>query len=98
VLDGVRVVRVGLLEDSLEVVCRRPRVALDAASGGHNSLDARAVCLLAVVVIAAACCGSDRLRALLPPLLAALDILHGALDGNVGWHRLAVVGDHFLVT
>jgi hypothetical protein len=30
------------------------------------------------------------------PLLATLGVLLGILDGDVGWHRLAAAGDHFL--
>jgi hypothetical protein len=33
----------------------------------------------------------------LSPLLASLDVLHGALDGDVGRRRLATIGDHFPV-
>jgi hypothetical protein len=36
VLDGVCMVRTGLLEEFLEVVCRRPRLALVAACCGHD--------------------------------------------------------------
>jgi hypothetical protein len=43
-----------------------------------------AILLLAVIVIIMTGCGSDTLRMSLPPLLATLDILQGALVGDAG--------------
>jgi hypothetical protein len=54
-----------------------------------------AILLLAVIVIIMTGCGSDTLRMSLPPLLATLDILQGALVGDVGQRWLATAGDRF---
>jgi hypothetical protein len=82
-LDGVHVVGAGLLEESLEVVSQRLRLVFDAAS---NSRD---------VLHVGVSCDSGPLRTPLSPLLAALDILHVALDDNAGWCHLAAAGDRF---
>jgi hypothetical protein len=81
VLDVVCMVGTVLLEESLEVVCRWPHVALDATSDGHDALLVGTVRLLAVVIIIMAGGGSSPLRTPLLPLLDVLGILHGALDG-----------------
>jgi hypothetical protein len=64
--DGVHVVGAGLLEESLDVVCWRLRMALDAAPSGHNVLHVRAVRLLAIIIIIMAGHDSGLLR--MPPL------------------------------
>jgi hypothetical protein len=87
----------GLLEESLKVVCWRLRMVLDTTPGYHNVLLVRVICFLVVtVVVASRDC--NQLRALILPLLAALGILLGALDGNVGWRRSAAAGDYFPIT
>jgi hypothetical protein len=84
VLDGVRVVGEGLLEELLKVVCRRSCLALANACGSHDAPHAGAACYL---IVAAFVVGRDYypLRTLLAPLLAAL----GILDDDVRWHLLA---------
>jgi hypothetical protein len=93
VLDRVRVVGAGLLEESLEVVYWRSRLALDAAFNGFNALHVGVVHLLVVIIVEDGC-GYDPLRAPLPPLLAAFDILLGTLDGDDARHHLAVAGGY----
>jgi hypothetical protein len=95
VLDGVHVVAVGLLENSLEVVCQWARGALDVTSSGRNVLHVGAVHLLVVVIVIPADGSSGLLRTPLLTLLAAFDIRHGALDGNVGWRRPTTIRDRF---
>jgi hypothetical protein len=68
------------LEESLEVVCRWLCLTLDAAYGDRDVLHVRVV-LLFVIIIVIASCGCDLVRMLLPPLLSALDVLLGSLDG-----------------
>jgi hypothetical protein len=58
---------------------------------GGDALHVRTIRIFVIVVKVS--CGCDPLRAPLPPLLATLDVLLGALDGDVGWCRLAVAGD-----
>jgi hypothetical protein len=48
VLDGVHVVRAGLLEESLEVVCRWSRLVLATVCGSHDVPHVKAVCFLVV--------------------------------------------------
>jgi hypothetical protein len=81
-------VRAGLHEESLEVVCWRPRLALNTAPGGRDVLHVRVIRLLIIVV------GRDSypVRAPLSPLLASL----GALDNDARWHRFAATRDHSL--
>jgi hypothetical protein len=86
---------VGLLEDSLKVLRRWSRVALDAASVGCDVLHVKVVHLLSIVVIITTGCGSDTLRTPLPPLSSALDVLHGTFDDDARWRHLAVTGDGF---
>jgi hypothetical protein len=90
-------VGVSLLEESHKVVYQWLHVVLDAASDDHNVLHVRVVLLVAVIIVVAAGYSSDPLRTPLPPLLASLDILHGALDGDAGRHHLATAGDRFPV-
>jgi hypothetical protein len=94
VLDRVCVVRERCLEEPLKVVYRRQRLALDTASSGCDALHVGDVHLFVIVVVIVGC-GCDPLRALLSPLLATLDILLGALDGDVAWRRLAGTRDRF---
>jgi hypothetical protein len=94
VLDRVHVVRAGPHDESLEVVCRRLRLVLDIVSGSHDVCHVGVVCIFVIVIIVVGY-GCDPLRAPLLPILSTLDILLGALDGDVGWHHLAAVGDRF---
>jgi hypothetical protein len=98
VLDGVCVVRAGLLEESLDVVCRQPHMALDAVPSGRNALHVEAVHMLPIVIITTASGGSGSLTMPLSTLLGALDILHVTLDGDAGRRHCAAVGDHFPAT
>jgi hypothetical protein len=87
--DGVCVVWVGLLEEPLEVVCRRPLLTLVAVLDGRDTPHVGATCLTVVAVVVVGH-GHVPLRALLAPLLAALEALLGAVDGDVGQHILAI--------
>jgi hypothetical protein len=93
-LDGVRVVHEGLLEESVKVVCQWPCLALDTTPGSHDVLHVRVVHFLIVVIVVA---GRDcnPLGALLSPLLVALGALLCALIGNVGWRRSTAARDRF---
>jgi hypothetical protein len=42
---------VGLLKESFEVVCRRPRLTLVTAHGSRNAPPTRDACLLVVIII-----------------------------------------------
>jgi hypothetical protein len=94
VLDGVRMFRAGLLEESLKVVCWSPRPALNATPGAHNIHHVRVIYLLIIVIVVS--CGCNPIRVLLSPLLAALGVLLGSLDGATGWCRFAAIKDHVL--
>jgi hypothetical protein len=91
VLDGVCVVWASLLEDSLEVVYRRPYLALAVACDGRDTHHAGAARFLIVAAITVDH-GYDRLKKLLKPLLAAPSALFGILDGNVGRRPLSLIG------
>jgi hypothetical protein len=93
VLDGVRMVRAGLLKESLKVVCQWLRLMLDTTTGGRNALHAGVVHLIVVVVVVVNCV-CDPLRAPILPLLATLGVLLGALNGDVGWRCIAAAKDH----
>jgi hypothetical protein len=93
VIDKVCMVRTSLLEESLEVVYRWSCLVLDTAPNDHDTLLVIVVHFLVIVIIAGHC--SNSLRAPLLPLLVAFGGLLCALDGNVGWHCLAVVGNRF---
>jgi hypothetical protein len=79
--DRVHMVWVGFLKEPIEVVHRQPRLTLVAACGGWDASHAGATCLLVFVVIVVGH-GRGPLKALLAPLLAALDALHAAVDGT----------------
>jgi hypothetical protein len=83
VLDGARIVQVDLLAESLEVVCRRPHLAIATACDSRNMPQVRAICFLIVVIIIVSH-KTNSLRTLLAPLLAALGALLGIMDGDVG--------------
>jgi hypothetical protein len=74
VLDGVCVVRAGLLEESLEVVCWRPHLALATMRGGRDARHVGVICFLVVIVIIVSH-GRNPLRVPLTPLLATLGTL-----------------------
>jgi hypothetical protein len=80
VLGGVRVVQVGLLKESLEVVYRRPHLLPATVHGSDDAPQVRATEFLVIVVIVVSR-GHNPLRTLLAPLLAALGALLGILDG-----------------
>jgi hypothetical protein len=82
VFDGVRVVWGSLLEESLEVVYRRPCLALVAACSGHNMqhVGAAHFLVIATIVSGRSC---DPLKALLAPLLAVPSTLLGVLVGDI---------------
>jgi hypothetical protein len=82
------VVRASLLKKSLEVVCRRPRLALATVHGCRDAPHARAVCFLVIVVIVVSH-SHNPIRAPLMPLLATLGAPLGILDGGGGWCRIA---------
>jgi hypothetical protein len=67
VLDGVCVVQVGPLDQSLKVVYWRPRLALGAVRGDHDALRVGVVRFLVIVVVGH---GRHPLRASLAPLVA----------------------------
>jgi hypothetical protein len=83
VLDGVHMVQTGLFEESPVVVCRRPRLVLTTACGGCNVPHTGATYFLVIG------CGHNLLRTLLVPLLAALGLVLGIVDGDVEWCFLA---------
>jgi hypothetical protein len=91
VLDGVRVVVVGLLEVSHEVVYWWSCLALHAVFSSCDTLYVGAIYLLVVIIIEDSH-GYDPLREPLPPLLATFDILVGALDGDAGRCHLGAAG------
>jgi hypothetical protein len=84
VLDGACVIGVDFLEQSLEVVCQRSRVVLDAAFGGRDALNVGVVRPFVDVIVVVTRCDSGPVRAPPLPPLIALDILHGALDDDAG--------------
>jgi hypothetical protein len=97
VLDTVRMVHAGLLEESLEELCRRSCLALATIHGGCDMLLVGAVRFLVIIaVIVNHSC--NPLRTLLSPLLAALGVLHGVLGSNIGWRRFAAAGGCFPTT
>jgi hypothetical protein len=79
-LDGVRVIRARFLKELLKVVCWRSFLALAVARGLHSVFRAGTAYLLidATVVV-----GCGLLTTLFAPLLAGLNALLGAVDGNV---------------
>jgi hypothetical protein len=95
VLDGVHVVWVGLLEESLEVVHQWPRLALQTMHSSDDTLHAGAINFLVVVIVIV---DHDRnsLRALFTPLLAALGAPLGILDGIDGWHCVVATWSRLL--
>jgi hypothetical protein len=76
------VVWVGLLEKPLEVVCGWPCQTPIAASGGQDVSHARAARHLVMAIIMAGR-GHGPLRALLVPLVAALDTLLGIVSTDI---------------
>jgi hypothetical protein len=72
VLDRVCMVRVGLLEESLDVVYRRPRLALDTMRGGRDVLLIEVIHFLVVIIIIIAGRSYDPLGVPLWPLLSTL--------------------------
>jgi hypothetical protein len=82
------VVRAGLLEKSLKLVCRRPLLALAATCGSHDMPHTGVVCFLVVATVVVGR-GHNPLRTLLAPLLA-----HGIVDGNVGRCLLVAARGH----
>jgi hypothetical protein len=64
--DGVHMVRTGCLEEFLEAVFWLPRLALEAALSGCDTIIVGAVHFLVIIVVAGSNC--DPLRASLLPL------------------------------
>jgi hypothetical protein len=91
-LDGVCMVWVGLLDESLEVVCRRAHLALATARGGHNLRHAGVICFLVLDVILVSH-SHNPLRPPLMPLHATLGVPPSILDGSVGWRRVTTAWD-----
>jgi hypothetical protein len=91
--DGVCVVWASFLMDPLEVVCRRPRLTLVAMRGGGDTSCAR-VAHLTVITTIVVSHGHGPLRALLVPLLAALDALLSTVYGDLRRRLLIVVRGH----
>jgi hypothetical protein len=85
---------VGFLEESLELVYWRPRLALNFVPDDHDVLHAKAVHLFVIIIVVNR--GCNPLRA--PPLLTTLGVLLGALDGDVGRHCFVAVRDYFPTT
>jgi hypothetical protein len=88
VLDGVRAVQAGLLEELLKVVCRRPHLALAMACGCCNIPHAGAACFLIVAAIVVDH-SRNTPRTLVAPFLATLDTLLGIKDSDVNRILLA---------
>jgi hypothetical protein len=84
VLDEVRVVRAGLLEESLEMICQRPHLALAAVCHSRGTPHAGAACFLTVATVVAGHSNSP-LRTLLAPLLDSIGTLLGVMYGDIGW-------------
>jgi hypothetical protein len=82
VLDAVGVVWKGLLKNPLEVICRCPQPASVAMRDGQDLSHTRTTCLPAVVIDMAGH-GHSPYRALLTPLVAAIDAILGAISNNV---------------
>jgi hypothetical protein len=83
-LDGVCVVRACLLEESLEVLCQWPLLALATARDGHNALHVEVAYFLVVVVfVVGHSCNPLRVsfRLFLPPLAFFLASWAVRLDG-----------------
>jgi hypothetical protein len=80
--DDVRMVWPSLLVESLEVVSRWPCLTFVVVHGNCDAHHAGAA-RLSVVVVVIVGRGRSPLRMLLVPLLANLDALPGALDGDV---------------
>jgi hypothetical protein len=80
--DGVCVVRASYLKESLEVVCRWPRLTLVAVCGSCDTPRVGATCLPVVAIIVVGH-GRGPLRMLVAPLLAALSAILGTVDGNI---------------
>jgi hypothetical protein len=76
VLDVVCRVLVGCLEEFLEVVCQRPRLALETALSGRDVLLVR-------VNGGGGRRGCDPMKAPLLPLLATIGVFLGALDSDI---------------
>jgi hypothetical protein len=74
--DGLHVVWAGLLEESLEVVGRRPHLTLVAVCGSRDAPHVGAAHLPIVAVIVVGC-GRSPLRTLLAPPIAALGAMPG---------------------
>jgi hypothetical protein len=91
-LMGVCVVQTSRFEESLEVVCRQPRMALGAMFSSHDVLCVGVVHFL-IVIIVAADCNCNPSRETLSPLFAALGALLGNLVGDARWRRVADTGD-----
>jgi hypothetical protein len=80
--DGVCVIWAGRLEESFDVVCRRPRLTLVTAHGTCDAPHARAACFPIIVIVLVGR-GHDPLGALHAPLLATLSALLGTVDCHV---------------
>jgi hypothetical protein len=80
--DGVRVVWLGLLEESLEVVVRWPRLTLVTVGSSHDSpyVGATRLPIVAIIILGH---GHSLLRTFFAPPLATLDALPSTLDGNI---------------
>jgi hypothetical protein len=85
-------VRVGLLEESLDVVYRRPRLALDTMRCGRDVLLIEVIHFLVVIIIIIAGRSYDPLGVPLWPLLSTLGVLLGTSDCDVGWCRSTSTG------
>jgi hypothetical protein len=93
VLDYVCMLRACLLKKSLEVVCWWPCLALATACSSRDVLHVGVIHFLFIIVVVGH--GSNPLRVPLSPLLAALGILLGALDGDAGWCHVGAARGHF---
>jgi hypothetical protein len=75
-------VQAGLLEESLNVIYRRQRLAHATMCRSRNVAHVRAACSLIVAIVIVSH-GRNALRTLIVPLLSALGALLGIMDGDI---------------
>jgi hypothetical protein len=95
--DEVCVVWVGHLEESLEVVGRRPHLTLVTLHGSRDVPLAGAAHFLVFAIVIVDCSHSP-FRTLLVPPLAALCALPSASDSDIGWCLPVAAWGHLLAS
>jgi hypothetical protein len=75
-------VQAGLLEESLNVIYRRQRLAHATLCNSHNVAHVGAACSLIVAIVIVSH-GRNALRTLIVPLLSALGALLGIMDSDI---------------